>query len=67
MAESVMGDVVNLNQRRKRIKRERVAAVADANRVRFGRPKAERDLDEQRMAREKHLLDQHRIDTGDAS
>lgn len=62
-----MGDVVNLNQRRKRIKRERMAAVADANRARFGRPKAERDLDEQRMAREKHLLDQHRIDTGDAS
>jgi hypothetical protein len=67
MAESVMGDVVNLNKRRKRAKRERVAAIADANRARFGRPKAERDLIEQRMMREERLLDQHRIDAEDAS
>jgi hypothetical protein len=67
MAESVMGDVVNLNKRRKRAKRERVAAIADANRARFGRPKAERDLIEQRVMREKRLLDQHRIDAEDGS
>jgi hypothetical protein len=67
MAESVMGDVVNLNKRRKRAKRERVAAIADANRARFGRPKAERDLIEQRVMREERLLDQHRIDAEDAS
>jgi hypothetical protein len=67
MAESVMGDVVNLNKRRKRAERERTAAIADANRVRFGRSKAERDLIEQRMMREKRLLDQHRIDAEDAS
>jgi len=66
MAESVMGDVVNLNRRRKRAERERMAAVADANRARFGRPKAERDLNEQRMIREKKLLDQHRLDAEDA-
>jgi hypothetical protein len=62
-----MGDVVNLNQRRKRAKRERLAAVADANRARFGRSKTERDLNEQRTMREQQLLDQHRIDTEDAS
>jgi hypothetical protein len=67
MAESVMGDVVNLNKRRKRAKRERVAAIADANRARFGRPKSKRDLIEQRMMREERLLDQHRIDAEDAS
>ncbi|WP_439922597.1 DUF4169 family protein [Nitrobacter sp. JJSN] len=62
-----MGDVVNLNKRRKRAKRERMATIADANRARFGRPKAERDLIEQRVMREKRLLDQHRIDAEDAS
>jgi hypothetical protein len=67
MAESVMGDVVNLNKRRKRAGRERTAAIADANPVRFGRSKAERDLIEQRMMREKRLLDQHRIDAEDGS
>jgi hypothetical protein len=44
-----------------------MATIADANRARFGRPKAERDLIEQRVMREKHLLDQHRIDAEDAS
>ena len=62
-----MGDVVNLNRRRKRTERERMAAIADANRTRFGRTKAERDLTEQRVMREKRLLDQHRIDGEDAS
>jgi hypothetical protein len=67
MAESVMGDVVNLNKRRKRARRERAAAIADANRARFGRSKAERELIEQRVMREERLLDQHRIDAEDAS
>ena len=62
-----MGDVVNLNRRRKRIERERMAATADTNRARHGRTKAERDLIEQRVAREKRLLDQHQIDGEDAS
>jgi hypothetical protein len=62
-----MGDVVNLNKRRKRDQRERMAEIADANRARFGRTKAERDLTEQRTMRETRLLDQHRIDGEDAS
>ena len=62
-----MGDVVNLNKRRKRDQRERMAEIADANRARFGRTKAERDLTEQRTMREARLLDQHRIDGEDAS
>jgi hypothetical protein len=67
MAESGMGDVVNLNKRRKRAMRERMAATAEANRARFGRSKAERDLMEQRLARERRLLDQHRTDAEDES
>ncbi|MBS0531548.1 MAG: DUF4169 family protein [Proteobacteria bacterium] len=62
-----MGDVVNLNKRRKRAERERTAVIADANRARFGRTKAERDLAEQRAMRETRLLDQHRIDGEDVS
>lgn len=62
-----MGDVINLNKRRKRAERERAAAVADANRARSGLTKAERDLSKQRKARELSLLDQHRIDGEDAS
>lgn len=62
-----MGDVINLNKRRKRAERKQAAAIADANRARFGRSKAERDLSEQRRMRELRLLDQHHIDGEDAS
>ena len=50
-----------------RAERKQAAATADANRARFGRSKAERDLSEQRRMRELRLLDQHRIDGEDAS
>lgn len=62
-----MGDVVNLKRFKKRSEREQSAKQADANRARFGRTKSERALDEQRKDRAGHLLDQHRIDDGDAS
>jgi hypothetical protein len=41
--------------------------AADANRARFGRTKSERALDEHAKDQASHLLDQHRIDDGDAS
>ena len=62
-----MGDVVNLKRVKKRNEREASAKQADANRARFGRTKSERALDEQRKDRSSQLLDQHRIDGGDAS
>ena len=62
-----MGDVVNLKRFKKRSEREQSARQADANRTRFGRTKAERSLDEHRKDRLADLLDQHRIDDGDAS
>ncbi len=62
-----MADVVNLKRFKKRNEREASAKEADANRARFGRTKSERALDEQARNRAGNLLDQHRIDGGDAS
>ena len=47
--------------------REQSAKQADANRARFGRTKSERALDEHRKDRASDLLDQHKLDDGDAS
>ena len=62
-----MGDLVNLKRFKKRAEKEQSARQADANRARFGRTKSERALDEQAKDRAGNLLDQHRIDGGDAS
>ena len=61
-----MGDVVNLKRFKRRIEREQSAKQADANRVRFGRTKSKRVMDERRAKRTDDLLDQHRIDGEDA-
>jgi hypothetical protein len=65
--ERSMGDLVNLKRFKKRSEREQAAKQADANRVRFGRTKSERAVDEMRASRAKRLLDKHRIDGEDAS
>ena len=62
-----MGDVVNLKRFKKRLGREQGAKQAEANRARFGRSKPERVVDEKRNARERELLEQHRLDGKDAS
>ncbi len=62
-----MGEIVNLKRFKKRQERERAAQQADTNRARFGRRKSERALDEQHARRSNELLDQHRIDSEDAS
>ena len=62
-----MGDVVNLKRFKTRNEREQSARQADANRARFGRTKAERAGDEHHNDRASDLLDQHKIDDGDAS
>ena len=67
MTGASMGDLVNLKQFRKRVARERSEQDAAANRTRFGRTRSERELDEARTERARELLDQHRIDGGDAS
>ena len=62
-----MGDVVNLNRFRKRTAKEAAAKEAEANRARFGRSKSERVTEQQQRERAKSLLDQHRLDDGEAS
>jgi hypothetical protein len=62
----IMGDLINLKRFKKRTEREQAAKQADANRVRFGRTKSERALDERRTRRTNELLDQHRTDGEDA-
>lgn len=60
-----MGEVVNLNRVRKRVAREQAKKEADANRIKFGRSKAERTIDETTTRRQDSLLEQHRIDRED--
>ena len=67
MMGASMAEVVNLKRFKKRTERAQSAKAADVNRARFGRTKSERALDEQRKDRSSQLLDQHRIDGGDAS
>jgi hypothetical protein len=62
-----MGEIVNLKRFRKRSQSEQAAKEAEANRARFGRSKSERGADAVRTKRANELLDQHRIDGGDAS
>jgi hypothetical protein len=55
---------VNLNRRRKDKARAEAKARADQNAVKFGRTKAEKDLDKARAAQAAARLDQHRKDPG---
>jgi hypothetical protein len=52
---------VNLNKARKAKARAEKTARADANAVKFGRTKNQRQADKARNAREETLLDQHKI------
>jgi hypothetical protein len=67
MMEASMGDIINLKRFKKRSEKEQSAKQAEANRARFGRTKSERALDDLHKDRAGQLLDQHRIDGGDAS
>jgi len=62
-----MADIVNLRRFKKRASREESAKQAEVNRARFGRSKSERTLNEERAARASDLLDQHRLDSEDAT
>jgi Domain of unknown function (DUF4169) len=63
---TIMGDLVNLKRFRKRAARDQSAQQAEVNRIKFGRSKTERTLDEQRARRTEDLLDQHLIDGEEA-
>ena len=56
-----MGEIVNLRRARKRKERQREEAVADQNRVVFGRSKAERRLVQTERAIAEANLEARRI------
>lgn len=62
-----MGDLVNLNKFRKQAERAKAASDADRNRARFGRTKAQKNLEQQQASRAEQKLDQHLLDDGKPS
>ena len=56
-----MADIVNLRQARKRKQRAEKDALADANRIAFGRTKAERSVSEARKDLDARRLEGHRL------
>ncbi|NBN77028.1 DUF4169 family protein [Microvirga tunisiensis] len=58
-------DIVNLRQARKQRDRKDREATAEANRVRYGRSKADRKLAEAREEIARRHLDGHRLADGD--
>jgi hypothetical protein len=60
-----MAELVNLRTVRKRARRERDEARADANRIAHGQPKTVRQLADAQRTKAERDLDGHRIDPGD--
>jgi uncharacterized protein DUF4169 len=60
-----VGELVNLKQHRKRLKRAAKRAQAAENAVRFGRSKAAREVEARAAETSKRLLDLHRRDGDD--
>lgn len=52
-----MAEIVNLNRFRKAKARQRIERQAEANRIAFGRTKAEKQADEQRHQKAERDLD----------
>lgn len=61
-----MTQPINLRQFRKKKAREDKARQAETNRVQFGAPKAQRELEKAREAKRKAALDAHKREDGDA-
>lgn len=57
-----MTDPVNLNKFRKAKKRAEKEQQAAENRVKFGRTKAEKDLEKARLEKLKKAADDHKLD-----
>jgi hypothetical protein len=56
-----MAEIINLKRARKAKARSERDAQAAENRRRFGRPKAERELEEARQSLDERQLDAHRL------
>ena len=57
-----MSDIVNLNRFRKAKERVKKRTQADENAVKFGRSKADREIDEARAKKARDALRQHRLE-----
>lgn len=57
-----MGEVVNLKQFRKAKERKEAESKAEANRLAFGRTKAERDTTKAERERDARRLEGHKLD-----
>ncbi|MGH6978179.1 MAG: DUF4169 family protein [Brevundimonas sp.] len=57
-----MGEVVNLNKARKARDKAEAKRAADANRLTFGRTKAERQTTQKERDRDAAKLDGHKLD-----
>ncbi|MCV2869920.1 DUF4169 family protein [Defluviimonas sp. WL0002] len=60
-----MGEVVNLRMAKKQAARKAARAKGDTNAAKFGRTKAERDLQSAQAERERTRLDGHKRDGKD--
>ncbi|MGQ3670853.1 DUF4169 family protein [Xanthobacter sp. TB0136] len=56
-----LGDVISLHRERKVRTRRAEQAKAEENRVRFGRPRAERDITSKTLERQRRLLEGHAL------
>ena len=59
-----MGEVVNLNRAKKQATRKAARSAADANSAKFGRTKAQRELEKSQAEKVARDLDGHRRDDG---
>ena len=57
-----MAEIVNLNRVRKAKAKQDATRQAEANRVAFGRTKAEKEADRQRQQVQQSHLDGHKLD-----
>ena len=61
-----MGEIVGLGKVRKQRARAEKDAQAAQNRLKFGRTRAEREIEAARLARADKRLDDHKVDAGEA-
>ncbi len=59
-----MAEIINLRAKRKEADRKAARAQGDANAAKFGRTKAERELEAARAAKAARALDGHKRDGG---
>lgn len=57
-----MAEIINFKQAKKRLNQSEKEKRAEQNRARFGRTKAEKQLDANEAAKAEKSLDQHKLD-----